>query len=350
MKLAELVQAGKPELIAKYGHHLTPQQFRALDAIEYCRTGAFGSTLMHCDDCGRDEQRHRSCGHRSCPQCQHHTASAWLDRQQAKLLPVRYFMITFTLPAALRPLAYAKPKEIYPMLFQTAMETLRCFTRNHPQLNGDPGACTILHTHSRRLDYHPHVHVIVPGCAVASRRKQWCKLRGRYLFNGRQLASVFRGKMLHALNLASLSLPVGIPSRWVVQCQQVGHGLPALKYLSRYLYRGVISERDLIEHDQEQGTVTFRYQDGKTGQPAYRTLPIADFLWRIMMQVLPSGFRRVRDYGFLHGNARDRVILLQVLLHVSIPPLETRASNGFKCPACHMPMRIVGFLTRFRPT
>ena len=350
MNLADLVQAGKPALIAKYGSHLTPQQFRALYAIENCRNGAFGATLMHCDDCGRNEHRQRSCGHRSCPQCQHHTARVWLDRQQAKLLPVRYFMITFTLPAALRTLAYAKPTVIYPLLFQAAIDTLRTFARNHPQLNGDPGACAVLHTHSRRLDYHPHLHIIVPGCAVDPQRKQWRKLRGRYLFNGKKLARVFRAKMLHALNLASLSLPAGMCSRWVVQCKQVGRGLPALKYLSRYLYRGVISERDLIEYDQEHGTLRFRYVDGKSGQPAYRTLPLVDFLWRIMMQVLPSGFRRVRDYGFLHGNARDRVILLQILLHVSVPPAEPQANTEFTCSACHMPMRIVGFVIQLRPT
>jgi ribosomal protein L37AE/L43A len=350
MKLADLVQAGKTELITQYGSHLTPQQRRALYAIENCRNGAFGSTLMHCDECGRNEHRQRSCGHRSCPQCQHHTASHWLERQQAKLLPVRYFMITFTLPADLRPLAYAKPKEIYPMLFQAAMDTLRTFTRNHPQLNGDPGACAILHTHTRRLDYHPHVHVIVPGCAIDSIRKQWRKLRDQYLFNGKKLARVFRAKLIHALNLASLSLPVGMRRRWVVQCKQVGHGLPALKYLSRYLYRGVISERDLIEFDQELGTVRFRYIDGKSGQPAYRTLSLVDFLWRIMMQVLPSGFRRVREYGFLHGNSRHRIILLQVLLHVSVPPVELQTSTRFTCPACRAPMRVVGFVTRLHPT
>ena len=343
MKLAEIVRAGMPALLQKHGSKLTANQRQALNAIIDCRTGTLGSTLMQCQDCGHNQRRHRSCGNRSCPQCQHHTASAWLARQQAKLLPTNYFMITFTLPAQLRPLAYANPKPVYRALFAVAIDTLNTFAKNEPQLNGSLGACAVLHTHSRRLDYHPHVHLIVPGAAIDARRKQWRKLKGRYLFNGMQLAKVFRPRMIEAIEALQLTIPDN-PESWNVQCKFVGKGLPALKYLSRYLYRGVINERDLIDFDHERNTVTFRYRDGKTRQTCFRTLALDDFLWRIMMQVLPKGFRRARDYGYLHGNAKTRLVLLQLLLRVQITPPIINVALPYHCEECQGAMRMVAFL------
>jgi hypothetical protein len=344
MNLAELVRAGLPDLMRQHGHQLTANQRQALRAIVDCRTGALGTALMGCNDCGHRQYRQRSCGHRSCPQCQHHSNSAWLTRQQARLLPTSYFMITFTLPAQLRALAYANPKLLYPAMFGVAISTLNTFAANHPRLHGQPGACAVLHTHSRRLDYHPHVHLIVPGGVIDAQRKQWRKLKGDYLFNGRQLATVFRARLLAALNRLELALPDQMPARWNAQCQYVGKGLPALKYLARYLYRGVINENNLISFDRDDRTVTFRYRDSQSGQWRYRTLSLTDFLWRMMMQVLPKGFRRVRDYGFLHGNTRARLVLLQLLLNVTSPVPAERVARPFQCTQCHADMRLIAFL------
>ncbi len=343
MKLAEIVSAGMPALIQQYGSKLTANQRQALNAIINCRTGSLGSTLMRCLDCGHGQLRHRSCGNRSCPQCQHHTSAAWLARQQAKLLPTNYFMVTFTLPAQLRPLAYANPKPVYRALFDVAIDTLNTFAQNEPQLSGRLGACAVLHTHSRRLDYHPHVHLIVPGAAIDPKRKQWRKLKRDYLFNGMHLARVFRPRMIEAIKALQLTVPDN-PESWNVQCKFVGKGLPAIKYLSRYLYRGVINERDLIAFDRENNTVTFRYRDNKTGELRFRTLTLVDFLWRIAMQVLPKGFRRARDYGYLHGNAKTRLVLLQLLLCIQLKPPTVKVAMPHYCAECHGSLRIVGFL------
>ena len=151
----------------------------------------------------------------------------------------------------------------------------------------------MLHTHNRRLDLHPHVHIIVPGGGIDAERKQWRKLKGKYLFNYFELAKVFRAKLLHRLSADGLSIPVGMPKKWVVDCCNVGNGEPALKILfalanesigklSRYLYRGVIRERGLTGFDAKTGIVRFRYIDASTKQTAYRPLPISDFLWRIL--------------------------------------------------------------------
>jgi hypothetical protein len=155
---------------------------------------------------------------------------------------VDYFMVTFTLPAGLRGVASCHPETVYAALFDAASATLTQFGRNHKQ-SIDLGLCAVLHTHARNLIYHPHVHVIVPGGGVNKKRRQWRKLGGRYLFNARNLAKVFRAKLLAALNQAGLKLPVGLPTRWIVDCRSVGSGAPALQYLSRYLYRGVVSNQ-----------------------------------------------------------------------------------------------------------
>lgn len=200
----------------------------------------------------------------------------------------------------------------------------------------------ILHTHTRRLDYHPHVHIVVPGGGIDAGRRQWKKTKGKYLFNAFALAKVFRARVLAALNDAQFAIPIGVPEKWVVDCKHVGRGQPALEYLSRYLYRGVISEKSILA--DRNGQVTFRYTDGKTGQRRARTLKGEEFLWIVVQHVLPKGFRRVRDYGFLHGNAKKRLNLVQLILHVAIKSKTDRSRPLIQCPICQATMTIVAII------
>lgn len=347
LSLAQLFEAGRGPLMAHYGARLQSHQHRAMSAIMACRSGALGALGWHCPDCALQRETPRSCGHRSCPACQNHSTTQWLERQRQKLLPADYFMVTFTLPAGLRPLAQAQPQAVYAALFEAASLTVKGFGTH--QLKAELGACAVLHTHNRRLDLHPHVHVVVPGGGIDVARRQWKKLKDRYLFNAFALARVFRAKLLRALHQAGLSIPVSLPPKWVVDCRNVGRGEPALEYLSRYLYRGVIRERDLLAYDDSAGTVTFRYRDARTQQPAVRTLPIADFLWKVLGHVLPTGLRRVRDYGFLHGKAKTRLALVQLVLRVMIQARTPRPRPAVCCPHCHAPMHIVAVTTRRRP-
>ena len=330
--LAQIVHAGRPALMAQYGARLQSHHRQALSAIEGCRTAACGTLHRHCADCDHSHRTPLSCGHRSCPQCQHHSTAAWFDRQRAKRLPVDTFMVTFTLPAELRRVAAQQPRGVYEALFASASSTLKSFGQNSA-LHIDLGLCAVLHTHNRRLDFHPHLHVIVPGGGIDPRRRQWKKLRGRYLFNAFALARVFRGRMLAALREAAVPVPEDMPMVWVVHCANVGSGEHALQYLSRYLYQGVIAPRNLIAFDPDAGTVTFAYTDAQAKTRATRTLPIADFLWCLMTHVLPPGLRRSRDYGFLHGNAKRLLKLVQLILRVliAVPPAPTAAAV---CPLC----------------
>ena len=296
---------------------------------------------MRCPDCNHAEWRPLSCGHRSCPKCQNHAASQWIDRQQGKLLPVPYFLATFTLPYELRSLTWYYQKIVFSIFFLCVSSTLKDFGLNPKNLGAEIAMTMVLHTHNRRLDFHPHIHVVVPGGGVDKPRRQWKKKKGKYLFNNQAMAKVFRARFLAALNQAGLSIPKSVPSKWVVDCAHVGKGITALKYLSRYLYRGVINEKNIVSN--QNGQVTFKYIESKTGNTRYRSLKGEDFLHLIIQHVLPKGFRRVRDYGFLHGNAKKMLLLVQLILQVVIKGIELRPRPAFKCPCCNSPMAILGF-------
>jgi len=336
--LKQIIAQYKPALISKRSRQINANQWQAMHAIERCRTPKSGQLYVQCKHCAHAHWSPLSCGHRSCPCCQNHEVNQWLDRQQQKLLPVDYFMVTFTLPAQLRALAWQHQTLIYSLFFQCVSSTLKSFGLNPDKFDGDIGLTGVLHTHSRRLDYHPHIHVVIPGGGINQKRQQWKKLKGKYLFNAFSLAKVFRARFLKALKEHPLSIPQKLPRQWVANVQNVGKGLPALKYLSRYLYRGVINEKNIIKN--ENGNVTFRYTDSTSKKPAYRTLKGEDFLYLVLKHVLPTGFRRVRDYGFLHANAKQVFKLVQLILHVKLNSLMPRPRAAFICPLCKTEMVI----------
>ena len=274
------------------------------------------------------------------PHCHHHESQQWLERQLKKQVPGDYFLVTFTLPAELRALAWDHQRRLYAIMMQCAWETVHTFSLNDRQLQGTPGAIAVLHTHSRRLDFHPHVHLAIPAAAIDAKRRLWrtktAKSKKPYLFNHKALAKVFRAKMLDALTQANLALPNHYPENWVVDCKHVGNGDKALVYLGRYLYRGVLQEKNIVACDK--GKVSFRYQDSTTKQSETRTLDGEDFLWLLMQHVLPKGFRRARNFGFLHPNSKRLIQLLHYLLKLDPargaawlrkrPPLTCRCCGG----------------------
>ena len=342
MDLTSIIGRYRIRFDQQYGSRTTRQINRAIDAVLACRSERYGEMRLHCSPCDYQQSCFHACGHRSCHRCQHHDTTKWLERQAQKLLPVEYFMVTFTLPYELRALTWHHQKSLYATLFECAVATLKQFGINDKKLAEELAMTAVLHTHSRRLDYHPHVHIIVPGGCLNKKRQQWKKLKGQYLFNEFALATVFRAKFLAAVRHAGFTLPDNIPAKWVVDCQHVGRGLPAIQYLSRYLYRGVVSEKNIIADD---GThVTFRYLDSTTGTWKTRTVKGEYFIWLIFQHVLPKGFRRVRDYGFLHGNAKSTLQRIQTLLNVLLPKLNKTPRPVITCKRCGNPMAIIAFI------
>lgn len=346
MILASLVQHYREAFEHKYSDAVSPAMRRAMDAVLACRTQHYGKMQLSCPKCLSLAEFFHSCGHRSCPACQHFDSGQWLERQCQKLLPVDYFMVTFTLPSQLQGLAWHHQRMVFGALFEAVASTLKSFALNDKALGGDLGFTAVLHTHSRQLAFHPHVHVIVPAGCFLKNRKQWKKRRGRYLFHELNLAKVFRARFLERLIGAGFRLPGNVPKQWVVHCDRVGSGLPALKYLSRYLYRylyrGVISERHILHDDGAH--VTFEYQDSKSKSRLTRTVKGEDFLWLVFQHVLPKGFRRARDFGFLHGNASKTRQLIQWVLQVKLPQPKPSTRAPFLCAHCKAAMNIVAFI------
>jgi len=339
LELQSIVQRYRERFVGRFGKRLSTDQWSALNAIDACRQGPYGELMLSCHYCHHQAEVMRSCGHRACNQCQYHSVEAWLERQRQKQLPVNYYLATFTLPAALRSLARAHSKTVYSLLMQCAAETLKTFGLNKKGLKAQLGLCAVLHTHNRRLDFHPHVHIVVPGGGIHQARREWRKLKGRYLFNGKALGAVFRGRFLSALEKAGLT-PGITPKRWIAHCKGVGRGEQALAYLARYLYRGVISNRHILEDDGSH--VTFRYRNSETDQWETRRETGEVFLYLLMQHVLPKGFRRARDYGFLHGNAKALLKIVQWVLRVQPPERLKKIHNTFVCPCCGAGMMVSG--------
>lgn len=347
--LSTIIDTFEAEFLACYHDSLLPSQRQALAAMKQCRTGHSPLMLATCDDCTHQVYVPHSCGHRSCPHCQQHESQQWLERQLQKQVPAEYFLVTFTLPKELRILAWQQQRTLYSLMTRCSWETLKTFAQNDPQLKGNAGAITVLHTHSRRLDYHPHVHCLIPAAAIDSERRQWRtktsnskgKSQSGYLFNHKALAKVFRAKVLESIQETGLTLPDRYPEKWVVDVKSVGSGDKALVYLGRYLYKGVVQEKDIVACCD--GQVTFRYQDSKTRKMQTRTLAGVQFLWLILRHVLPKGFRRARNFGFLHPNSKRLIGLLQYLLGLNPNRALAwlRKRPPLTCACCGGEMRIV---------
>ena len=227
---------------------------------------------------------------------------------------------------------------MFKLMFSVTSSILKDFAAR--QGVGDIGFTSVLHTHSRRRALHPHLHIIVPNGGYDPARKQWRKGKKGYLFNEFSLANVWRARVFEAITHIKM-----MPKKWVVDCKNVGQGLPALKYLSRYLYRGVLPDKDIIHYDHR--SVTFSYTDSATNETTHRTLPTLKFLMLILQHVLPKGLQRVRDYGLLSSGAKKlRLIIQLLLLPVKDGFNTTKATTTLRaskvCPCCQHKMHCTG--------
>jgi len=338
-----LLERYHQQLELEYGGLLTQDIRRAITDMLHCKSDPTRYTQWHCEKCQHDQQYSTSCGNRNCPQCLHQTTSNWLAKQTAKLLPVPYFMVTFTLPYQFRVLARKHPNTLYQLMFKVTSNLLKDFASREDK--GSLGFTSVLHTHNRKRELHPHLHIIIPCGRYDADKKQWHKGDNHYLFNAFSLAKVWRARMIDAINHATeLTLPNEIPKKWVVDCRKVGFGLSSLQYLSRYLYRGVLPDKDIINITDEN--VTFRYKEGKTNIIKTRKLPVLKFLWLILQHVLPKGLQRVRDYGFLRGSAKQLRLKISLLLGVIIGTVYTQQKvikhAACICPLCQHEMHFLG--------
>lgn len=341
IRLAAIINEYEKEFKQKYKKHLLPSHLKALAAMKICRSTHSPKMLMQCEDCSHQTLIPHSCGHRHCPQCQNHETQTWIERQLQKQLSADYFLLTFTLPAQFRNLAWLKQWLVYSLFFYCVWNTLKIFCLNDKKSGGIPGAIAVLHTHSRELNYHLHIHILMPAATIDKNRRLWSKKSGKYLFNHKALAKVFRAKMLDALTKNGIKQPSNYPDEWVVDCRHVGKGKEALLYLGQYLYRGVISEKNIISC--ENGRVTFRYRDSNTKRYQTKTVSAVHFLWLVFQHILPRGFRRAREYGFLHPNSKKLIKILQWVFRLNPQNWNAKLKprKQMICTCCGAFMKIV---------
>lgn len=349
--LSTIIDQFRDRFFEQYKDIILPGHIKALQAMAICRQEHGPHMLVQCSDhqCGNQTYIPHSCGHRNCPHCQSHENQLWIENQLSKRLPAQYYLLTFTLPEQLRDLAWKNQKTVYSLMFASVQDLLKTFTENDRKLGGAAGFTAILHTHSRALYYHPHIHVVMPGASINMKTRLWRAKSPRYLFSQKAIAKVFRAKLLQALVDNGLQVPGDCPTQWVVDCKDVGNGDKAIIYLGRYLYRGVIQEKDILSC--EDGMVTFSYLHAKSQK--YRTTTVTGeyFLYLLMLHVLPKGFRRARCYGFLHPCSKRLIRFLQMVLRVPafkmLRAVKKRAA--IICPHCGAAMKIIATMIP-RPT
>jgi hypothetical protein len=345
--LADIFRAHRADYQAQ--DSLSQLERHTIEALLGCRSGSFGATLYQCSDCGQKHFMHRSCGNRHCPQCQQHKTRQWVLDQQTRQLPVPYFLLTFTVPQALRRFLRSHKRPGYEALFQASSQALKKLARDPRLLGSDlPGFTGVLHTWGRQLQYHPHIHYLVPAGAVSSDRKHWLATSENFFLPVLALSVIFRAKFRAAIHKAGLLdlIPAEVwQQAWVVHCQPVGDGTRALEYLARYVFRVAITNSRIL--DCQDGVVTFSFRDKKTGQTRRVRLQAVEFIRRFLDHLLPSGFQKVRHYGFFSPTCsvsiqRIRLLIAQktgrpMLLDLS----ATESAPGPFCPLCGGPLRVL---------
>jgi len=303
-------------------HILLPNQLRALRDITHCRTAYFGGHLAQCDHCGHLHYTYHSCRNRHCPKCHGEQTRDWLERQQSHLLPCSYFLLTFTLPAGLRKVAWQHQKVVYGALLRAAAATVLTLTADPQWLGATPDILAVLHTWTRAMLYHPHAHLLVSAGGYCKDHQSWVGLKhSAFLVPVHALSQIFRAKMRQALAAARLSSQV--PSEvwdhsWVVHVQPAGTATKVLEYLARYVFRVAIANSRLEVF--EQGHVTFRYRDNRTQQLRRVTLTADQFIGRFLLHVLPQGLPKVRHYGLGSSSAHEHRQQACKLLTPACPP------------------------------
>jgi hypothetical protein len=358
--VAEVVRRYGPEYLERFGATMPAAHRKVLRDIAACRTGELGMVVYRCADCGKTHALGRSCGNRHCPSCQRDKAEAWLEKQTDRLLPCPYFLVTFTLPAELRDVARAEQRVVYAALFEASSAALRALAADPKYVGTDRlGFFGVLHTWGRALEYHPHVHYVVPGGGLSGDGTQWLPSRADFLVPVQALSIVFRGKFRDILRREGLleRVDASVWHRdWVVHSQPAGDGRESLRYLAPYVFRVAISDHRIVSCDD--GRVTFTYRKVGSKRPRKMTLDAMEFLRRFLQHVLPSGLQKVRSYGFLSPGCPMALELVRWLIALCNGLTYVLAANRAEaasvpalpsCPACGGPLIRLGFVPAGEP-
>lgn len=326
------------DYIAQY--KLLPSHHRTITDILICRTNTLGGQTWYCENCQKVHYSYHSCKNRMCPKCQNNQTTNWLSKQYKKLLPVEYFMVTFTIPSELRDIFRNNQKICYNLLFKASSESLRQLALDKRFIGGNIGMLGVLQTWAANLIYHPHIHYIVPGIALSKKDNTINFAKNKFLVYWKPLANLFRKKLCDGFNEKNMKFPSIISQKqWVVDIRAVGNGKSTLKYLAKYIYRTAISNNNILS--SENGKITFRIKDNQTRKNKIISLSATEFIRRFLQHTLPKGFQKVRNYGLLHPKRKSTLYLLQLLLKAKIHEECVPEKNTFKCPKCGKEMLLI---------
>ena len=353
--------------------HVSLGQLKVMSAIESCRTAALGGHVARCEKCSHTLIAYNSCRNRHCPKCQRAAAREWLAMRQAELLPVPYYHVVFTLPAAIADIAYQNKAAIYAILFKAAAETLITIAADPKHLGARIALTAVLHTWGSALTHHPHVHVVVPGGGISPDGQRWIACRPGFFLPVRVLSRLFRRLFLEKLvaahaasrlhffgdhaplaerdNFATYLAPLR-KAEWVVYAKRPFGGPEAvLAYLSRYTHRIAISNSRLIAFDGNGVTFTWKdYRAETRERQKIMTLATGEFIRRFLIHVLPGGFHRIRHYGlFANTHRAQNIARARELLAAPKPTSDVSDAGNpgepstlaYPCPCCGGPMTVI---------
>jgi predicted Zn-ribbon and HTH transcriptional regulator len=366
LEVADIFRNHGPAWRRAHAGHVSLEQLKVMSAIENCRTAALGGHVARCEDCAYTTISYNSCRNRHCPKCQGAAAKEWLAAREADLLPVPYYHVVFTLPAAIADIAYQNKAVIYDILFKASAETLTTIAADPKHLGARVGITSVLHTWGSAMTHHPHIHMIVPGGGISLDGKRWVACRVGFFLPVRVLSRLFRRLFLERLLAAHQANRLKFfgehaaladaqafaaylaPLRraeWVVYAKRPFGGPQAvLAYLSRYTHRVAIANSRLIACDRTG--VTFRWKDYRAGgRQKVMALATGEFIRRFLSHVLPTGFHRIRHYGLLASGTRaDNIARARELLTLPKAHNDTASSTctdasepqtlSRPCPCC----------------
>jgi hypothetical protein len=370
LEMADIVRFAGQSFLQRSQRWINWQHQKVLLAITRCRTAALGGHRDRCSGCGYTAISYNSCRNRHCPKCQGNARQRWLEARERELLPTPYVHIVFTLPREVASLALQNKQAIYNLLFQASAETLLEIARDPRHLGAQIGFFSVLHTWNQRLQHHPHIHCVLAAGGLAPDRSRWVSSHPSFFLPVNVLSAVFRGKFVAGLRAAFREgklqfhghlIPLAQPRTfaswlrllfrhdWIVYAKRpFGGPEHALRYLGNYTHRVAISNHRLVALTNDD--VVFRWRDSAHGnKKRLMTLPVDEFLRRFLLHLLPRGFVRIRNFGFLAN--RQRALLLPLCFRLlqwpqNIAAIPVAISPGhphspWKCPMCGAIMHVL---------
>ena len=340
--IQEIFKTYAPAYIRQYGDRMPKNHIKAVNAITSCRTAAAGIVIYDCVECGRPHMRFLSCGNRHCSLCQSHKTRQWLEKQIDRQMPGHHFMITFTVPEQLREVIRGHQRTAYEAMFAASSQTLKIFAADPRYVGGNlPGFFGVLHTWGRQLQYHPHIHYVVTGGAVSVSDGRWHPSSQAFFAPVNAMSLIFRAKLKELFRNQGLYSNID-PDVWQkgfnVNCQAMTGSHQSIRYLAPYVFKVAITDRRIIA--VENDVVRFRYK--KSGSQRWRTMTLAtdEFIRRFLQHVLPTGFMKIRYFGFMGSKPsvrRDQVRALIEMAYgfdVDVPAPEPASERLPVCEEC----------------